>query len=280
MKDNLMIQLQISVFNFSGDVSAASWSQDGDFLVIGYKSGSILYKTLDDEEINQIEMPESIDDKFPVSIIPFVDSSYIVSYSNSIGIDADEEVEVLSFIINDSTIYEAPELCPAWGVVERPLSYYSAKLINWSESVPKLMILASSKVTEFSTITPNSQFDEANDSDRAQMPLSGDDDDSVIGMVMDLQSNVEILEPCPGVEQSKEIPRLLSLTHSGDLLVWYIWHSKDLLSDKVNLQKALNLRLLEVNEAASAFTSTPTVKVFLQFPNQLNLILIIYHLWT
>ncbi|OWB56414.1 hypothetical protein B5S28_g2315 [[Candida] boidinii] len=252
-----LIDISDEVFNFSGDVSAACWSQDGDFIIIGYKSGSLSYKNLDDEEIKQVEMPESVTDKFPVSIIPFVDNSYIVSYSNSLGINADEDLEVLSFIVNDSTIYEAPDLCPAWGVVERPLSYYSAKLINWSESESKLMILASSKVTEFSTITPNSQFDEANDSDRAQMPLSGDDDDSVIGMVIDLQSNVEILEPCQGVEQSKEIPRLLSLTHSGDLLIWYVWHSKDLLSNKVDLQKALNLRLSEVNGAASTFTATP-----------------------
>ncbi|KAG7823608.1 hypothetical protein KL909_003005 [Ogataea angusta] len=208
---------------------------DNKTLLIGVDSHVELLKT-DSGSSETISLDE---DRKPVFVTALERDSWLVV----LGGETDDD-DTKSYVItrNGDTFdkSEAYDICMPFGVIPRKLSFYTLHLHKWSSTYPHLVFLTSSKSTEFNTLTKTQQLLQLNDSDRAQMPLDPDsgDDDTPLGLVLDLTGKSEVLEPCQQVEKCGALPKMIALTNRGQLLVWNIWLSTDINAGKVDLGAA------------------------------------------
>ena len=163
------------------------------------------------------------------------------------SIDAEETDDFTTYFIKiDNATYTPSEvkvtssLFAPYGVIPRKASFYTLVLNNWSKEYPNMAIAIGSKSTDFDLFFPGETTELLNDSDRAIMPLDDEtgDDDTPIGIVLDLNSTVGVKEPCKGVEETGPLPRVIVLTNRGKLVIWNVWSKNDLLNDTANLEKA------------------------------------------
>jgi hypothetical protein len=163
------------------------------------------------------------------------------------SIDAEETDDFTTYFIKiDNATYTPSEvkvtssLFAPYGVIPRKASFYTLVLNNWSKEYPNMAIAIGSKSTDFDLFFPGETTELLNDSDRAIMPLDDEtgDDDTPIGIVLDLNSTVGVKEPCKGVEETGPLPRVIVLTNRGQLVIWNVWSKNDLLNDTANLEKA------------------------------------------
>ncbi|KAG7809732.1 hypothetical protein KL924_002694 [Ogataea haglerorum] len=243
----LLANGQLMLFDESGtktlrqECSCFNWI-DSNTLLIGVHSRVELLK-IDSGSSETISLDE---DRKPV----FVTSVEMDSWLVVLGGETEDD-DTKSYVItrNGDTFdkSEAYDICMPFGVIPRKLSFYALHLHNWSSTYPHLVFLTSSKSTEFNTLTKSQQLLQLNDSDRAQMPLDPDsgDDDTPLGLVLDLTGKSEVLEPCQQVEKCSALPKMIALTNRGQLLVWNIWLSTDINAGKVNLEAARNVAMAE-----------------------------------
>jgi hypothetical protein len=163
------------------------------------------------------------------------------------SIDAEETDDFTTYFIKiDNAAYTPSEvkvtssLFAPYGVIPRKASFYTLVLNNWSKEYPNMTIAIGSKSTDFDLFFPGKTTELLNDADRAIMPLDDEtgDDDTPIGIVLDLNSTVGVKEPCKGVEETGPLPRVIVLTNRGQLVIWNVWSKNDLLNDTANLEKA------------------------------------------
>ncbi|GMM31710.1 FG-nucleoporin [Martiniozyma asiatica (nom. inval.)] len=157
------------------------------------------------------------------NILPDEDSTY-VSYF----------IDLNNIIITESELIFGP-----FSGYERFGCFYSASINGWSKTFPNITIGIGSKSGDIDTFTPNGIFTLMNDQDRATMPMGGDVDDTALGLVVDLTSTQEVLEPCTGLDKCNALPRIYILTNLGQIICWNIWSKKDIIDGNLDLQGAL-----------------------------------------
>ncbi|KAG7904944.1 hypothetical protein KL907_003160 [Ogataea polymorpha] len=224
--------------------SCFSWT-DGNTLLIGVDSHLELLR-IDTGSSETISLDE---DRKPLFVTVLEQDSWLVVLGGET-----EDDDTKSYVVTrDGATFkksEAYDICMPFGVIPRKLSFYALHLHNWSSTYPHLAFLTSSKSTEFNTLTRTQQLLQLNDSDRAQMPLDPDsgDDDTPLGLVLDLTGKLEVLEPCQQVEKCGPLPKMIALTNRGQLLVWNIWLSTDINAGKVDLEAARKAALADTEK--------------------------------
>ncbi|KAG7883562.1 hypothetical protein KL938_002799 [Ogataea parapolymorpha] len=243
----LLANGQLILFDGTGtktlrqECSCFSWT-DGNTLLIGVESHLELLR-IDSGSSETISLDE---DRKPIFVTALEPDSWLVILGGETE-DDDTKSYVVTRIGATFEKSEAYDICMPFGVIPRKLSFYALHLHNWSSTYPHLAFLTSSKSTEFNTLTKTQQLLQLNDSDRAQMPLDPDsgDDDTPLGLVLDLTGKLEVLEPCQQVEKCGPLPKMIALTNRGQLLVWNIWLSTDINAGKVDLEAARKAALAE-----------------------------------
>lgn len=226
-------------------VSAVNWFGD----LIMYSSNEdtrvTFFKTLIGCKANSFHVEKS-NDEDRIRHLQQLDETTVLSVLGG-PIDSEEEEEYTSIIITLTTQGLSPtkfestsSLYSPFGVIPRIASFYTLILKNWSVEYPEIFVSIGSKSTDVDFFFKDKTVELLNDSDRATMPMDDDsgDDDTPLGVVLDLTSSINVMEPCKGVDVSDPLPRLAILTNRGQLLCWNIWTKNDILNKKVDLSKA------------------------------------------
>lgn len=148
---------------------------------------------------------------------------------------------------NSSFIFQKlPEPCLPFGLNRSPPHHFIVRLKDFPPSLQDILIISSTGSTDIGLVTrsktPLTQEISAekivnvftttavaDDSRRAQLPMTGDmSDTSPIGMALDLSSKDRVPRPIPAeeIDQSPTpLPALLILNNEGLLIAWWIVYS-------------------------------------------------------
>ena len=141
------------------------------------------------------------------------------------------------------TFRKLPEVSGPWGLERSPPFQFMQRLRDFEPSLKDMIIVASTSSTDvglftkssvpLNSETPADQIVDvftttamANDSRRAQLPMSeAMDDTSPIGMALDLSSKSNVPRPLPGEEMDESqgpLPGLMILNNEGILAAWWV----------------------------------------------------------
>lgn len=177
----------------------------------------------------------------------------------------DEDHDLRNFVAKKTSdgfeFLETFVASPFGSIVRKPV-YYGAQLHEWVEN-QLFLFLTSSLSTEINTIgTYNDQetvlVSQLNDSERAEFPIeeSTGDDASPVGFAIDLSnSQTTVEDPCMGVSSAQGLPKVLMLSHQGNLETWWVFHKAELKGDS----KGLSRLLLYLQKCASISLKGPEV---------------------
>ena len=241
------------------DVTCSFWKDDlPDALYVGSKTtAEISIIKVNGEESLKIsnEDDETKESKLHAMKFFAIDAdSMLVIYGSSRASEDNNDAQFKSFVLkNDEIANEAVDICQPWGSIPRKASFYGVNLSGWCKEFPSVLFTIGSKSIELNTTTPESQIRELNDSDNAEMPLDEDtgDDDTSLGLVIDLQASKNVNQPCKLLDSSGPLPRIIVLSNRGQLLTWNIWYTDAIRAKEDNLSQALR-NAVSRSEASSA----------------------------
>ncbi|ODV93744.1 hypothetical protein PACTADRAFT_35494 [Pachysolen tannophilus NRRL Y-2460] len=233
------------------DVSAFDWSPKGKQLVVGLKkTGELKTLTPKGDLKKTISKSSELDPIFyPISITWLSTNDFFVYFNKSKNHDDAQDTKQV--VISSANYIEAFDITPAFSDIPRKATYYPALLHNWSKQFPLVLFLASASSTEISALTPSAQFAQLNDTDRAQLPLNEDTfvDAIPIGFAIDLTNTEKVYEPCNGVDVCNPLPRIVVLTHDGQLVFWNVFESHGIKNGDADLKGPLEFVLNNFNAA-------------------------------
>ncbi|ANZ76297.1 BA75_03643T0 [Komagataella pastoris] len=233
--DNISNRLELR------SVSSFAWSKADKSTFFTITDKTIQRKTFNGTE-SEISQPDSIEDSFrPLQITSILKSDeelLFAVYGESID---QNEHDYQHYIIGGSGEQKILDVCPPYGSLPRLAIYYLNQLNSWSPNWPDVVVVASSPSTDIQAFTPEKLVNQLNDTDRAQLPLDEDsgEDDTPLGLAIDLTSTQEVLEPCNGIDTSKPLPRVWVLTNQGKLLSWALFDAHGIKSDSLSNEVAL-----------------------------------------
>lgn len=241
------------------DVTCSFWKDDSpDALYVGSKTtaGISIIKVNGEESLKiPNEDDETKESKLHAMKFFAIDAdSMLVIYGSSRASEDNNDAQFKSFVLkNDEIANEAVDICQPWGSIPRKASFYGVNLSGWCKEFPSVLFTIGSKSIELNTTTPESQIRELNDSDNAEMPLDEDtgDDDTSLGLVIDLQASKNVNQPCKLLDSSGPLPRIIVLSNRGQLLTWNIWYTDAIRAKEDNLSQALR-NAVSRSEASSA----------------------------
>ncbi|ERF72489.1 hypothetical protein EPUS_07698 [Endocarpon pusillum Z07020] len=241
------------------NVSCISWSNQGKQLVAGLGDGTAVQMTPDGTPKAEIPRPPSLEGVKHVSTLSWLSNdTFLIIYSSSSSSDSEEVPEPSDYFIvsrqpktQNYTFEALPEVCPAFGLNRSPACQFVARLRKFEPHIEDMLVLASTTSIELGLVTkanaPLSSEQQvtdvytltmpADDSRRAQLPLSLEDQDtSPIGLALDLSAKEGIVSPIPSdpeIEQSPgPLPNILTLNHVGVLSSWWIVYADSIREKK------------------------------------------------
>ncbi|KAF6011167.1 hypothetical protein HII12_002761 [Brettanomyces bruxellensis] len=251
------------------DVTCSFWKDDlPDALYVGSKTtAEISIIKVNGEESLKISNEDDETKESELHAMKFfaIDAdSMLVIYGSSRASEGNNDFK--SFVLkNDEIANEAVDICQPWGSIPRKASFYGVNLSGWCKEFPSVLFTIGSKSIELNATTPESQIRELNDSDNAEMPLDEDtgDDDTSLGLVIDLQASKNVNQPCKLLDSSGPLPRIIVLSNRGQLLTWNIWYTDAIRAKEDNLSQALRNAVAKSGassaEKASEVKEAPTV---------------------
>ncbi|KAI0462405.1 hypothetical protein LJB42_003897 [Komagataella kurtzmanii] len=223
------------------NVSSFSWSKADKSTFYTIIDNTIQRRTFDGTEL-EISQPDDIENSFRplqvTSILKNDEELLFAVYGESINQD---EHDYKHYIIGGGSEQKMLDVCPPYGSLPRLATYYLSQLKSWSPNWPDVVVVASSPSTDIQAFTPEKLVNQLNDTDRAQLPLDEDsgEDDTPLGLAIDLTSTQEVLEPCNGIDSCKSLPRVWVLTNQGNLLSWALFDAHGIKSDSLSIESAL-----------------------------------------
>ncbi|KAI9788552.1 MAG: hypothetical protein M1816_006801 [Peltula sp. TS41687] len=233
-------------------VSCVSWSTKGKQLVVGLGNGACHQLTPEGEGKADIPRPPQITNDQHVSSISWLENNVFLVVHTPTSFDSDS-VPVSTYHVvtrepdSSSFVFQRlPEPCSPFGLNRSPPHHFILRLKDFPPSLQDVLVIGSTGSTDVGlatrSLTPLTQetlADKivnvftttaiADDSRRAQLPMTGDmSDTSPIGMALDLSSKDTVTRPIPAEEIDRSptpLPALLILNNEGLLLVWWIVYS-------------------------------------------------------
>ncbi|ODV85626.1 hypothetical protein CANARDRAFT_198693, partial [[Candida] arabinofermentans NRRL YB-2248] len=260
---NTLIKTGVTAFGYDFKIDGG--------LVYGSSSSIEFYNLIEGSNYGApITIPDS-SENFNIYCITEIESnSWLILLGNSLDPEFEDPPEYETFMLkrnsdddNDGSYSTEliEQVCGPYSAVPRFGSFYPVSLHNWSKSFPHLFFMTASTSGEVTALTTNQLFIQANDYDRCEVPLDPEtqDDDSSLGLVMDLSSSMNELQPCKLIETCSPLPRIMMLSDRGRLISWSIWYSIDINSDNVDLQGALQQKINEIEDIKTADSGTKSI---------------------
>lgn len=194
----------------------------------------------------------------PLRISEIKSNTLLVTYGQDRSA-SDSSAEFRSFLIEDNKIgKEVMDICQPWGDTERKAKFYGVLLKKWSPTFSPIFITIGTQSSDFDALNSKCIMVELNDYDAAHMPLdSNSNDETPLGLVLDLQDSVDIKQPCKLLDNSGPLPRIITLSSEGQLLSWNVWCSDDIKNNKDDLAGEFKEK---INEIKAANSTTDKVK--------------------
>ena len=225
-------------------VSCAAWSSKGKQLVAGCADGSVYQMTPDGQEKAHIPKPPQLGDYYVASIAWLENDVFLVVHNpNTPG-------EPSAYhIVTRGKAGTTPEFLfqklndPVEPFGDKTPFHTILRLRDFPPNLQDVLLVASTAVENIGLITRSkaplatdvpaekitnvfTTTELADDSKRAQMPMSADYNDTFpVGVALDLSSTDKVQKPIPGDEIDESpgpLPGLWALNNEGVLLAWWV----------------------------------------------------------
>ncbi|CAD6578004.1 MAG: hypothetical protein ASARMPRED_008488 [Alectoria sarmentosa] len=237
-------------------VSCVSWSARGKQLIAGLGNGTCYQMTPEGECKAEFPRPPGLDSNQHVSSISWLENDvFLVAHtpsSSDDGIIPETSYHLITRQTKPQTTFlfqKLPDPCPPFGLHRSPAFQFMQRLRDFPPNLQDTIVVASTasvdiglvsrsktpltndapaeKVTNVFTTTAM-----ADDSRRAQMPMSKDQTDtSPIGVCFDLSSKDKVMRPLPKEEfdaSQGPLPALMILNNEGVLSSWWIVYAESI----------------------------------------------------
>jgi nucleoporin NUP159 len=238
-------------------VSSVAWSNQGKQLVAGRADGTVVQMTPNGTPKAEIPRPPSLEGEKHVSTLSWLSNDiFLIIYSfnsnpEDLALPSDYFIVTRQPKTQNYTFQALPEICPAFGLNRSPACQFVARMRNFEPHIEDLLLLASTTSFELGAVTkadaPMSREQPvtdtytvtmpADDSRRAQLPLSSDGiDTSPIGLALDLSAKDGVFSPIPSdpeIGQSPgPLPNILALNQEGVLSSWWVVYADSIREKK------------------------------------------------
>lgn len=239
----------LNITKFESNAVSINWFNN-DTILYSIKDSNeiILAKSNDLSKINSFNLDLEKDQQ--IYYLYQYDNSKKIIVVTGENISADENSDFTTHFIDldegnfkPLNIKVSTSLFAPYGAIPRIGSFYISNLNKWSKEYPDLFVSTGSKSVDIDFLIPNFSVELLNDSDRATMPIDSEgsgDDDTPLGMILDLNSKINVKEPCKGIDESDPLPRLVILTNRGQLISWNIWSKNDIVNKTTNIEAVKN----------------------------------------
>lgn len=230
------------------NATAATWFNDN-IVLKDSDSSKIQFSNVPDYFVPFSSFDIELEENYNIYFLKQINDKYLMAIAGE-EINADETNNYITYFYqldpNNLSLIDSSStdvLYAPYGAIPRIASFYTLLLNQWSTEYPEILISIGSKAIDIDLFFPNQTTELLNDSDRATMPMDDDsgDDDTPLGLILDLNSNINVKQPCKGVDESDPLPRIIILTNRGQLISWNVWSKNDILNKKTDLSKAKNL---------------------------------------
>ncbi|CAK7231744.1 hypothetical protein SCUCBS95973_008019 [Sporothrix curviconia] len=225
-------------------VSCAAWSSKGKQLVAGCADGSVYQMTPDGQEKAHIPKPPQLGDYYVASIAWLENDVFLVVHNPTAPGDPSAY-----HIVTRGKAGTTPEFLyqklsdPVEPFGDKTPFHTILRLRDFPPNLQDVLLVASTAVENIGLITRSkaplatdvpaekitnvfTTTELADDSKRAQMPMSADYNDTFpVGVALDLSSAGRVQKPIPGdeIDQSPgPLPGLWALNNEGVLLAWWV----------------------------------------------------------
>ncbi|KAF1811170.1 hypothetical protein P152DRAFT_450335 [Eremomyces bilateralis CBS 781.70] len=237
------------------NVSCVSWSNKGKQFVAGLADGTAVQLDPSGNPKALIPRPPQLESGHAVSQISWLaNDSFLMIYAPT-QFEADRAPDSTAYLVTrqkgttNFAFQKLNEPCGPFGLNRSPPHHFISRLREWPPALSDLIIVSSTASQDVGLYTQSAKplgpvvgekspeavtnqytfTSMANDSRRAQLPISFVDDmsdTSPIGMSLDLSSREKAHRPIPAEEEIEEsptpVPALMILNNEGSLSAWWI----------------------------------------------------------
>ncbi|KAG8625494.1 hypothetical protein KVT40_007245 [Elsinoe batatas] len=237
---------------FKEGVSCVSWSAKGKQMVAGLEDGTAAQFDHIGSQKASIPAPAQLQGQVPMTSIYWLANDDFLTIHTPTSGSTDSTYHVLHRDKASSSFISSKfsgDPVPGFGL-RHPANHFISRLKGWKPSLEDAMVISSSAGTDIGVITKSSAplsadvasnlivdkyttTNMANDSRRAQMPMSSDGmgDTSPIGQALDLSSKELIKRPLTSddmEETASPVPALMILDNEGKLSSWWIMYTESI----------------------------------------------------
>ncbi|KAF6240008.1 hypothetical protein HO173_001616 [Letharia columbiana] len=237
-------------------VSCVSWSARGKQLIAGLGNGTCYQMTPEGEGKAELSRPPGLDGDQHVSSISWLENDVFLIAHTPSSSDGGMIPETTYHLVTRQTkpqtsmvFQKLPDPCPPFGLHRSPAFQFMQRLRDYPPNLQDIIVVASTTSIDIGLVTRSktpltndapaekvtSVFTTtamADDSRRAQMPMSKDQTDtSPIGVCFDLSSKDKVLRPLPKEEfdaSQGPLPALMILNNEGVLSSWWIVYAESI----------------------------------------------------
>lgn len=237
-------------------VSCVSWSARGRQLIAGLGNGTCYQMTPEGEGKAELPQAPGLNGDQHVSSISWLENDvFLVAHTPSSS-DGGMIPETTYHLVTrqkkpqTSMVFQrVPDPCPPFGLPRSPAFQFMQRLRDFPPNLQDLIVVASTASVDIGLVTRSmtpltkeapaekatgvfTTTAMADDSRRAQMPMSKDQTDtSPIGVCFDLSSKDKVLRPLPKEEYDVSqgpLPALMILNNDGVLSSWWIVYAESI----------------------------------------------------
>ncbi|KAI9848016.1 MAG: hypothetical protein M1838_000662 [Thelocarpon superellum] len=235
-------------------VSCVSWSTRGKQLVAGLGDGTAYQMTPEGEGKAELPRPPGLDGSQHVSSLSWLDNNLFLVVHTSTAFDPSSAPSSTFHLLTrqppSSFVFQKlADPCPPYGLNRSPPSHFVLRLRDFPPSLQDILVISSTASTDVGLMTrakaplasdvPAEKITGvftatgiANDSRRAQLPMTDDmNDTSPIGMTLDLSSRDPVLRPIVGEEIENSptpLPAMMMLNNEGVIVAWWVIYSESI----------------------------------------------------
>ncbi|KAK9449729.1 uncharacterized protein V1518DRAFT_414495 [Limtongia smithiae] len=237
-------------------VTAFDWAHNGRMIIAGNKDGILVQYDLQGNSSLNLPHPE-VDFTYVCHISWLRQGQFLVIYSNP---PEPGKHEYFPYIVSLMAAHKLKfsqilDVCPPFGVEQRPGWWYSLSLRGWSsELASDLILLACTPSIDISLMSTEHTL-YLDDTKRASLPFFEGKDTSPVALVLDYTAVDKVKNPIPSASECAPLPLLWVMNEKGQLKTWSIVWAEGI-SKGVATTKPL---LDQVRSAASSAAAAPSI---------------------
>ncbi|KAF4548852.1 Nucleoporin NUP159-like protein [Elsinoe fawcettii] len=267
---------------FKEGVSCVSWSAKGKQMVAGLEDGSAAQFDHIGTRKAAIPAPPQLQGQAPMTAIYWLANDDFLNIHTPVAGNSDSTYHLMHREKGTGGFTSSKftgDPVPGFGM-RHPAHHFISRLKGWKPSLEDMLVVSSSAGTDIGVITKSATplstdvsadlildkyttTNMANDSRRAQMPMSSDGmgDTSPIGQALDLSSKELIKRPLPSddmEETATPLPALMILDNEGKLSSWWVMYTESIRQRTAYPELVSAAAQTLAPSQTTAFQSTPS----------------------